>query len=266
MPDWLVYLLFLPAPYFVYQAARLAPEWWREGIPVWDYDHPAQWWGFGLALWRGVIRMMLAGFVTVVPFLVVGLVWIAFPEGSTVYRVLGWVGALGFFVLLWVEGGIVLFNRPRFLVPLPYRDKPGALAEWRKARAGGRDAPREPRRSARAGRGWQVSNSLWVLWTLGLGYTSWIAFAWIGLRAREPRWIAWAALYLVAAIALVVLNLTPVQDTQIARDSAGLIAIAVLAVSIPHALVARPGYLARRNERGIDGVVGRGSPNRRGGA
>lgn len=136
MPDWLFYALSLSLVVLFALALRQLPELWREGLWVWDYDRPEEWWGLGLPLWRGIIRMAIPGFVAVLPFIAVALVWTAFPEGSTMYYVLGYVGCAGLLLLAYIEGGIVLFNRPRALVPPPYRDRPGAVAEWRERRSG----------------------------------------------------------------------------------------------------------------------------------
>ena len=52
--------------------------------------------------------------------------------GYDIAMSVGLVGLLGIFVLALP---ITFFNRPRFLVPPHQRDEPGALAEWRTARA-----------------------------------------------------------------------------------------------------------------------------------
>ncbi len=33
----------------------------------------------------------------------------------------------------------------------------------------------------------------WLLLTIPFGFTTWAAFLYIGIRARRPRWLAWAA-------------------------------------------------------------------------
>ena len=43
-------------------------------------------------------------------------------------------------------------------------------------------------------RGWLWRKG-WLLLTLPLGFTTWAAFLYIGIRARRRRWLAWAGLY-----------------------------------------------------------------------
>ena len=42
---------------------------------------------------------------------------------------------------------------------------------------------------------WEWLHSLWIAWTLPLGFTSWIAFFYIGWRARRAKWLLWGLLY-----------------------------------------------------------------------
>jgi hypothetical protein len=42
---------------------------------------------------------------------------------------------------------------------------------------------------------WEIVHSLWIGWTFTLGFFSWLAFAYIGLRARHTEWILWALIY-----------------------------------------------------------------------
>jgi hypothetical protein len=56
-------------------------------------------------------------------------------EDSSSYDVWMSIGVLGLLCMLFLVVPIVWLNRPRFLVPPPQRDDPGALAEWRAVRA-----------------------------------------------------------------------------------------------------------------------------------
>jgi hypothetical protein len=47
------------------------------------------------------------------------------------------------------------------------------------------------------GKRWELLHSLWVAWTFTLGFFSWVAFFYIGARARQVRWILWGVVYLV---------------------------------------------------------------------
>ncbi|MBO0732592.1 MAG: helix-hairpin-helix domain-containing protein [Acidimicrobiaceae bacterium] len=48
--------------------------------------------------------------------------------------------------------------------------------------------------SSTPSRGW-LRRKGWLLLTLPLGFTTWAAFLYIGLRARRPRWLVWAGVY-----------------------------------------------------------------------
>ena len=56
------------------------------------------------------------------------------------------------------------------------------------------------------GKRWEWLHSLWVGWTFALGFFSWLAFAYIGLRARHPRWLLWAVLYATPLILFAVVT------------------------------------------------------------
>jgi hypothetical protein len=45
------------------------------------------------------------------------------------------------------------------------------------------------------GKGWEWLHSLWLLWTLTLGISSWVAFFYIGIRAGRVRWLLWGLAY-----------------------------------------------------------------------
>jgi hypothetical protein len=47
------------------------------------------------------------------------------------------------------------------------------------------------------GKRWELLHSLWVGWTFTLGFFSWVAFLYIGVRARQKKWILWGLLYLI---------------------------------------------------------------------
>ena len=96
-----------------------------------SYATPAAW-PFGAALWHGLARLTLLGPGLLLPSGALLLVR-HLPEDEAIVAVVrivdGTVGA-ALFVLLF---SIVLYNRPRSLVPLHLRDQPGAIAEWRGA-------------------------------------------------------------------------------------------------------------------------------------
>jgi len=85
---------------------------------------------------------------------------------------------------------------------------------------------------------WWWRHSLWVLWTFTLGLLNWVAFLYIGARAKSATWIACGLLYLLPVVALFVsLGTAWWRLTVPALVFFG-------ALSLVHALVARPHYRA----------------------
>lgn len=62
----------------------------------------------------------------------------------------------------------------------------------------------------------------WLLLTLPLGFTTWTAFLYIGIRARRARWLVWAAIYALGMVAFLVL--TPDSGTG-TREALAVVAI-----------------------------------------
>ena len=114
-------LLFLGGIYLAV-AARV----WR-GESGLDGGRPPEWWFLGAATWRGVAR----AYVATVPFLLVMLAGAGIAEWGGDEGVGMAVSAAAFAAGIGVHLAIVLFNRPRALVPPHLRDEPGALAERR---------------------------------------------------------------------------------------------------------------------------------------
>jgi hypothetical protein len=118
--DWFVAIGFLALVVGATAvAARLwrAPEGWLEGrlSGIWPYGGP---------LLRGFVRAF--GAITIAAAaLPLGLLagWVVGAEALIV--------CLGVFLVSWgVAVSVALFNRPRFVVPPPLRQQPGALREW----------------------------------------------------------------------------------------------------------------------------------------
>jgi len=85
---------------------------------------------------------------------------------------------------------------------------------------------------------WWWRHSLWVLWTFTLGFLNWVAFFYIGVRARSAAWIVSGFVYL-----LPVLFTLGTIGTGLLRYALPL-QLLVSAGSVLHALVARPHYRA----------------------
>jgi len=67
----------------------------------------------------------------------------------------------------------------------------------------------------------------WLLLTVvPFGLTTWAAFAYIGIRARRPRWLAWAAVYAALLAAYLVLDTTAGQSNAASAVAAVLALLA----------------------------------------
>lgn len=45
------------------------------------------------------------------------------------------------------------------------------------------------------GKRWEILHSLWIGWTFTLGFFNWVAFLYIGIRAKQRKWILWGLFY-----------------------------------------------------------------------
>ena len=92
---------------------------------------------------------------------------------------------------------------------------------------------------------WEWLHSFWMLWTLTLGFLSWVAFLYIALRARRLRWLVWGALYFAAFLAFVVV---PDYESRVGQIAIGLMVVTGM-VSVVHAFAVRDDYLVRLERR-----------------
>jgi hypothetical protein len=99
------------------------------------------------------------------------------------------------------------------------------------------------------GKRWEILHSLWIGWTLfTLGFLSWIAFLYIGIRTRQRNWILWAVLYAVPFCLSGLLGVIfgPSADVPNRVENVGVaLAIAVWGISAIHAFKVRKEYLVR---------------------
>jgi hypothetical protein len=93
------------------------------------------------------------------------------------------------------------------------------------------------------GKRWETLHSLWVGWTFTFGLFNWIAFIYIGLRAKQRKWILWGVLYLVP-IAVVIL-LAAADASATLGLPAVLLTFGLGVTSIFHAFRVRKEYLVR---------------------
>src|SRR5439155_26564409 len=74
------------------------------------------------------------------------------------------------------------------------------------------------------GRRHWLRGKAWLLLTLPLGFTTWAAFLYIGIRARRGRWLAWAGVYAATLAGYAALD-TPAQPGNAAKSVAGGLAL-----------------------------------------
>jgi len=85
---------------------------------------------------------------------------------------------------------------------------------------------------------WWWRHSLWIIWTFAFGLLSWVAFFYIGVRARSAAWLAAGLMYLLPVVAFAASLGT--WWWRIALP----VMLAAGALSVAHALAARPKYRA----------------------
>jgi hypothetical protein len=93
-----------------------------------------------------------------------------------------------------------------------------------------------PRPSSRYRFWWR--HSMWLLWTFTFGLFNWVAFIYIGVRARKAQWIAAGFVYLLPLIATI---------ASIGTDWLRIalpVQVLVAALSVVHAFAVRPQYRA----------------------
>ncbi len=133
--DWLAFAIFIT---LAIAATYRLPRYWRDEISV--VPAMSRWWPFGDPLLRGWERSMPAAFAAgwslVVAFVTGWLATVGKRTDSQTLHDLAYVGfaAIGvFFLSLFVLATVVLFNRPKFIVPPHLRLQPGAVQEWFRA-------------------------------------------------------------------------------------------------------------------------------------
>ena len=92
------------------------------------------------------------------------------------------------------------------------------------------------------GKRWETLHSLWIGWTFTL-FLGWLAFVYIGLRARRPRWALWGLVYLFP---LVLPSIIGINYTELSQwHWTETLALLVWVASIIHAFMIRKEYLLR---------------------
>lgn len=108
----------------------LLPRIWRGELAS-TYDHASRdAWLWGEPLRRGVIRGLHLGILgTVVLVFLVFATADLDPTGNM--DPIAGAAVVLFCAVLVLYGSVILFNRPRWVVPPHARDQPGAVHEWR---------------------------------------------------------------------------------------------------------------------------------------
>jgi hypothetical protein len=104
---------------FIFATVKL----WR-GESEFDRDNPPSFWPFSVELWRGAGRAMPVLGLGTLLLIGGGIAGDLVGADSDSY---GWamgVGLLGLAVMLFVGFPIMYLNRPKLLVPPPWRDDP----------------------------------------------------------------------------------------------------------------------------------------------
>jgi hypothetical protein len=85
---------------------------------------------------------------------------------------------------------------------------------------------------------WWWRHSLWICWTFTLGFMNWLAFVYVGVRARHTPWTLFGFAYLLPLILTILAVGTPLLQAAI------VLQLLVAAGSVVHAFYIRPYYRA----------------------
>lgn len=94
------------------------------------------------------------------------------------------------------------------------------------------------------GSAWEWQHSLWILWTFTVAL-NWVAFLYIGMRAKQPKWTIAGLVYAVPFVLLFALDKPSANSDMFAYAwTWDVVALVLLGVaSILHAFVVRGEYL-----------------------
>lgn len=91
---------------------------------------------------------------------------------------------------------------------------------------------------------WRMGQSWYVLLTLPFGLLSWLAFFYLGWRARRVKWFVWGVFYLAAVIRIFSFPMeTGADGKEEMTAAAGGAILALWIITLVHALVARREFL-----------------------
>jgi len=91
------------------------------------------------------------------------------------------------------------------------------------------------------------SNSLWLLWALPAGFTTWLMFPHLAYRTRRARYLFWSPFYLAGMVGLFILDANP-QPPPAAKNTGYALWLGVWVGGLLHGLVIRRRVNRRTNE------------------
>ncbi|MBU5468595.1 helix-hairpin-helix domain-containing protein [Virgibacillus sp. MSJ-26] len=99
------------------------------------------------------------------------------------------------------------------------------------------------------GRKWEMANSIWMIWLfVPFGFTFFISFLHIGVRARQLKWLIAGFIYFGIVMNVFIIADTKLSDTLYEDISYGLLFFS-WSIGIAHAFLVRRKYLVIRAER-----------------
>lgn len=95
--------------------------------------------------------------------------------------------------------------------------------------------------------GWRerLRGSAWIAWTFTL-FFNWVAFFWVGFRAKNGRWIVWGCVYALPFVATMLVSESDELWESWPGDLAAGGGLVLGIVSILHAFAIRREYIGRR--------------------
>jgi DNA uptake protein ComE-like DNA-binding protein len=98
------------------------------------------------------------------------------------------------------------------------------------------------------GKRWELLHSLWLGWVIfSFGLLSWAAFLYIGIRAKQRKWVLWGLAYVAVGIVLAIALPDTTTNT--------FVSFVVWLIAIVHVFQARREYLVRLEVLQSSGVA-----------
>jgi hypothetical protein len=94
------------------------------------------------------------------------------------------------------------------------------------------------------GKRWELLNSLWIVGAFTGGFFNWVPFLYIGVRARQPKWLLWGLVYAIPFIFFMFVVDARSMNGMLGDLTTGLQLITAV-VSPIHAFRIRDEYLLR---------------------